>query len=380
MKSDSCEILIVGGGLAGLCVAIELAKNQFNVTVVEPKKYPRHKVCGEYISKEVLPYLQVLGLNPWNLGAVSIERFEWTHPNGKKLSAKLPLGGFGISRYTLENALFEFAKDSGVRFIFKAATQLLSPEDGVEVLLDNGLQIKAQLGIAAYGKRAALDKQLGRDFMDQKADFMAAKWHAEGDFPDDLVALHNFNGGYCGVSKVEAGKINFCFISSYKSFKKHKSIQVFTEQVLSKNRHLKELLSQTTVLFEKPLSIAQISFKNKAPIEGNWIMCGDTAGLIHPLSGNGMSMAIGSAELAVKHVTNFLKGRTSRLQLLHSYRDDWKAEFKRRLFMGRIAAFVFKSDLLSASAVNLLQYNPGMLRYFIKQTHGQLSTPERLEA
>ena len=279
-----------------------------------------------------------------------------------------------MSRYALEQALLELALSYGVQLISESAEQLESVEEGVR--LQTKLETyHGRAGIAAYGKRASLDKKLGREFINKKANFMAAKWHAIGDFPAELVALHNFPGGYCGVSKVEDDRVNFCFIATYDSFKQHKEINSFIQQVLTANPHLSKLLQESEMVFDKPLSIAQISFKDKPPVEGHWLMCGDTAGLIHPLSGNGMSMAIRSAELASKEILAFVNNETSLRNMLVGYRRAWHSEFKKRLKIGRLAARVFGSPGLSQFAVNLFKVFPSLLPYFIKQTHGRLENP-----
>ena len=90
------DIIIIGGGLAGLCNAIHLSKYGKDVLLIEKNNYPKHKVCGEYISNEVLPYLQFLDFNPFDFGAVKIENFQISTTNNKTINAKLPLGGFGI--------------------------------------------------------------------------------------------------------------------------------------------------------------------------------------------------------------------------------------------------------------------------------------------
>lgn len=372
MRTTQADVLIIGGGLAGLCAAIDLARAGYEVLLFEPKAYPRHKVCGEYISNEVLPYLKSLGFDPFDHGAVAISNFLWTHPDGRSISARLPLGGFGLSRYTAELELFNLAKAAGVSFITEAVVAIQSEPDGVTAKTSSGKLFYGQTGIGAYGKRSVLDKKLAREFIDQKANFMAAKWHARGSFDSSLVALHNFKGGYCGVSRVEEGLINFCFIATYDVFKKHKNLNEFINLELASNPALKELLDQTDMQFEQPISIAQISFKDKPPVEAHWLMCGDTAGLIHPLSGNGMSMAIRSASLAASELKAFLKGTVNRKSLMVSYENHWKSEFNKRLRMGRIAARVFASPKASSLSLQFLKLIPGLLPFFIRQTHGKL--------
>src|SRR5436190_2246438 len=114
--TPDCEydIAIIGGGLAGLAAAILLSKKGHSVAVFEKEKYPFHKVCGEYVSRESWGFLEDLGIPLSALGLPKIERLMLTATNGKSFTTKLPLGGFGLSRFQLDNSLAEVAKRSGV--------------------------------------------------------------------------------------------------------------------------------------------------------------------------------------------------------------------------------------------------------------------------
>ena len=87
-------VIIVGGGLAGLANAIHLAQSRIEVLLIEKQDYPYHKVCGEYISNEVLPYLQYLGVDIPALHPAKLTEFSLTHLSGRTLRCNLPLGGF----------------------------------------------------------------------------------------------------------------------------------------------------------------------------------------------------------------------------------------------------------------------------------------------
>ncbi|MFT5255874.1 MAG: flavin-dependent dehydrogenase, partial [Candidatus Paceibacteria bacterium] len=94
-KCKHVEVLIIGGGLAGLTAGIHLSQQGFDVLLIEKYAYPHHKVCGEYVSNEVLPYLKRLGVDPIKNGAKNISSFEISNIKGELLSTKLSLGGFG---------------------------------------------------------------------------------------------------------------------------------------------------------------------------------------------------------------------------------------------------------------------------------------------
>ena len=116
-KSSQIDVLIVGGGLAGLSSAIHLSKQNLSVLVIEKNSYPKHKVCGEYISNEVLPYLEFLDIDVFKLGAKKIDKFQLSTTKGQLISADLPLGGFGISRFCLDEALANKALENGVEIL-----------------------------------------------------------------------------------------------------------------------------------------------------------------------------------------------------------------------------------------------------------------------
>jgi len=187
-----------------------------------------------------------------------------------------------------------------------------------------------------------------------------------------LVALHNFKGGYCGLSKVEDGSINVCYITDFKSFKKHKNIKDFQKNVLCENPNLKVIFENSIDLFPKPLTISQISFANKSPVENHILMCGDTAGMIHPLCGNGMSMAISSGQIVSQLIIRYFNGIIkSRSDLESSYRKSWNREFKLRLKVGRIVSVLFKKYNFSEFMMLVLKIFPKLLPNIIKQTHGK---------
>ena len=366
------EVIVIGGGLAGLCNAIHLSKQGVRVLLIEKNEYPKHKVCGEYISNEVLPYLKYLEINPFDFGAVKIDKFELSTTTNKTISANLPLGGFGISRYKLDFVLSEKAKRNNVSILKDSVTNVNFINDCFLIETKENKQFSAKICIGSFGKRSLLDVKMERDFIQKKSPYLGVKIHAKGVFPDDLVALHNFKGGYCGVSKVENNTINLCYITSFLSFQKHNNIEDFQKNVVFKNSFLKEIFNNSTPVFEKPLSISQISFEIKKPVENHMIMCGDSAGMIHPLCGNGMSMAIQSAQIASKLVLNYLKGDIkTRKQLEKSYIRQWNKRFSLRLKAGRFIAMLFRNDKTASILLEGLKRIPILLPLIIKQTHGK---------
>ena len=375
--SSTFDVIIVGGGLAGLSSAIHLSKANLSVLVIEKNRYPKHKVCGEYISNEVLPYLKFLDIDVFSLGAKQIDKFQLSTTQSKLISSILPLGGFGISRFCLDSALASKAIETGSEILQDSVEDIQFSNDEFSVTTKSEKTFKAKIVIGAYGKRSNLDVKLNRKFMKRKSPYLAVKTHVKGDFPDDVVALHNFEGGYCGVSKVENNHINLCYITNFNAFKGYKNIEDFQQKVLYKNRYLKAVFTTTNSVFEEPLSISQISFDTKKPIDHHIIMCGDTAALIHPLCGNGMSMAIRSAQMASVLIIQYFNSETSNREALEKqYLREWNRTFKSRLKTGHVIADLFNQPRTSEVLMQGLKWFPWILPYIIKRTHGKLMTIE----
>ena len=366
------DVIIVGGGLAGLTSAIHLSTRKKRVLLIEKNEYPKHKVCGEYISNEVLPYLNSLGINPINEGAKQITKVHISTTKSNLIKGELPLGGFGMSRYFLDNLLVKKAHLNGVQILKDTVDSIHFKKDSFTITTKSSGVFQSKITIGAFGKRSSLDQKMKRKFIQKKSPYLAVKIHVKGVFPENLVALHNFKGGYCGVSKVEDNAINVCYITEYRSFKKHKNITDFQEQVVLKNKHLRKIFKETSPVFEKPLTISQVSFQTKNPVEDHVIMCGDTAGMIHPLCGNGMGMAISSAQLASIRILQFLNGEIkTREGLEKQYLRDWNKEFKIRLKAGHFIAWLFRNQTISQIAYSILKRIPSLLPKMIKFTHGK---------
>jgi len=371
-QSKHYDIVIIGGGLAGLTNAIHLSKGGLSVVLVEKNEWPHHRVCGEYVSNEVLPYLQYLGVHPQELGATSISNMVLSSPDGRLTQSKLQLGGFGLSRFKLDHALMEEAKRAGCQIKIDTAESVQFQDNAFNIQLRGGDELTSTFVIGAHGKRSKIDKALHRSFVDARSPFIGIKYHMSGDFPTDVVGLHTFPGGYCGVSKVENDLINVCYLTNYDVFKTYKNIDDFEEAALFKNKHLKELLSSFTSAFDQPLTIAQISFSKKPLIENHILMSGDSAGMIHPLCGNGMGMAIHSAFLLSNTILSHYKGQLTSLAAVEkSYRQKWNSAFQHRLRVGHMLNRVVQNERLLTSGIYLAKLFPGLLRKIIKQTHGQ---------
>ncbi|RZJ27641.1 MAG: FAD-dependent oxidoreductase, partial [Flavobacterium sp.] len=224
--------------------------------------------------------------------------------------------------------------------------------------------------LGAFGKRSNLDKKLDREFISHPSPWLAVKNHYLADFPADTVGLHNFDGGYCGLSKTESGAVNVCYLASFESFKRFKNVVDFQNEVLCKNRHLDAFFASAQPVFETPLTISQISFEDKPLIGNHILMLGDAAGLIHPLCGNGMAMAMHSAKIASESIIaqsdNF-----NRNLLEKQYARAWYAHFNTRMRSGRMLSKALLHPKLSRMLLGTVKTFPSLLPKIVSMTHGK---------
>lgn len=364
------KVIIIGGGIAGLLAAIQLQTKDIPCLVIEKKRYPFHRVCGEYISNEAKPFLRNLNIYPEEFNPPFISKLQLSSSSGASTLMPLDLGGFGISRFAFDHFLFQSATEVGVQFLFEEVSEVSFTENQFRVTVRDK-ELLADIVICAHGKRSLLDIKLQRKFITKRSPFVGVKYHIKTDHPTDVIGLHNFTGGYCGISNVETGVTNLCYLASSKELKKNGTIEALEKNVLFKNPLLKSIFLNSEFLFEKPEVISEISFATKTPIEDHMIMIGDAAGMITPLCGNGMAMAIHSSKIACEWTVKFLHNKIDREKLERGYANEWGFQFKSRLQTGRwVQQLLFGTPFASEISTRLISKVAPLRNFIIQQTHG----------
>ena len=371
------DLAIIGGGLGGLALGIQSAKAGYKTILFEKERYPFHKVCGEYVSLESWNFLEDLGVPLSQMNLPIINRLLVTAPNGKELEKDLPLGGFGISRYKLDSMLAQIARENGVNVIESTKIEEVKFDNEI-FTLQSGAELRCQSRIVAgaFGKRSNLDVKWKRKFILQKQNklnnYIAVKYHIKINWPADLIALHNFKNGYCGISQIEDGEYCLCYLTTAKNLElSGNSIQQMEKQILHENPHLKRIFSEASMLYPSPVTISHISFSKKTQVHNHILMIGDAAGMITPLCGNGMSMALHGSKIAFEQIHLFLQNRIPRWQMEQDYEKAWQQHFAARLKTGRFIQKFFGSPVLSGMLISVLKPVPAITTRLINATHGQ---------
>lgn len=370
------DTAIIGGGLAGLNLSILLQRLGHSVILFEKETYPFHKVCGEYISLESWNFLaNEIGVPLENINVPIIKKLWVTSPDGTSLKSDLDLGAFGISRYKLDFILKEIAEIAGVKILEDCKAEDIIFNKNIFNVKTNKGDFKAKVCAGSWGKRSNFDVKWKRSFIGKSSsrlnNYVGIKYHVKMDFPNDVIALHNFKDGYCGMSKIEDDKYCVCYLTKASNIKNAGSIEKAEKEILSQNPHLKKVFENMVHCYDAPLSISQVSFSKKNAVENNVLMLGDAAGMITPLCGNGMSMAMHGAKTASISISAFLNSTITRNEMEKNYTAQWKQNFATRLATGKLVQYLFGKKTATNLLVNLMKRSNFLTKKIIGLTHGK---------
>ena len=374
---NTFDIAIIGGGLAGLSLSIQCADAGYKTVLFEKEAYPFHKVCGEYISNESLPFLNSLGLPLASWDLPTITDLKISAPNGNSYDFKLPLGGFGVSRFKLDESLYHIAISKGVTVQINTKVQdLFFENNGFKIKTDEGA-FYSIIAAGSFGKRSNLDIHLERPFVKAKPNalnnFIGVKYHIRYPHLRNQIALHNFSNGYCGIEEIENGVCCLCYLTTAENLRKTgNTIQQLEEKILWKNPLLKEIFQNAEFIYKKPLTISQISFQKKSQVQNHLLCVGDAAGMITPLCGNGMSMALHGSKIAFQNIDRYFKKGQDRLALETNYEQEWNQHFAKRIFVGRTIQKLFGNEKLTNYFLQFMQHFPKLSNKLINATHGKV--------
>jgi flavin-dependent dehydrogenase len=371
LSSLTCEIAVIGGGLAGCCAAISLARAGRDVALFESGPLPRHRVCGEFLSPESRVTLQRLGVMA-EIEAAGARPVGHASFSCGGQSADFALGsaaGIALSRFALDPLLWNAAASAGARTFLETKIRHLESDGEGFAFRAGDRKWHAHAVILATGRGGAPKAGTKARFCGIKAHFAGAKLET------GVVEMHLFKGGYCGMVRVEGEATNACLLVDYAQLPKG-SPAAFWELLLSQNAGLRERLGDATRLTDWQTT-ANVGFETFRPVgEGEaeksgvprGVLCaGDAAGYIHPLTGDGMAMALRAGELA---------GTVARLQLDNAeaarlYRAAWEREFAPRLALAaRIHPLAVRPQW-AKPLLPALRYFPVVRSAMVRGTRGR---------
>jgi flavin-dependent dehydrogenase len=379
------KITIVGAGPAGSSLAIRLASAGFGVTLIERERFPRHKLCGEFISPECLRRFRELGVpgEMLDAGGRRIAETRFYAMNGR--NAVVPSGWLGsgefalsLSRAEMDLRLLERARASGVDV--RDGTSVTGVEkDGSRIV---GLTVRdtdgtvtrseADIFIDATGRTAVLSKLLARSDTEKKLktlkpSIIGFKAHVRNaDIHPDRCEIYSFPGGYGGLSPIENGLANHCFMVKAERVRKMNgdADRIIRELIFQNARASQTLLNAEPV--NRWLSVAVTGFGGRETfIADNGFAVGDAAAFIDPFTGSGMLMALESAELLAKCIVEH-DSETSRITA--EYKQLHAEKFRRRLAFCRLLRHAAFRPVIGTFAVSALSASGAFRRIVARFT------------
>jgi flavin-dependent dehydrogenase len=361
------DLIIIGAGLSGLSTALRCKSEDVSVLVLEKGDLPRHKVCGEYLSAEVLPLLESWGMNLSERPRVT--RAMLSAPNGQHREIQLPLGGVGVSRYFLDESLHQLARQCGIDVHVREGVKKVRKEGSrrfkVETKSNN---YAARWVVSCHGK--AVGRHISTTTDSKRERYIGVKQYYAMDFPDDLVALHSFRGGYGGAVLVENGWVDMAFMLNQSLFTRYRNIDKVMRSVLYNNPWMKKLLTDGKPKWEQPMAVSNFILGRKPDNNGGALTAGDAYAMIPPASGNGMAMAIISGAMMGKQLQEAVRKNLSMEEVHKAYAREWKHFFKRRLWWGRHVQRFMEHPRAANVAMQIIKRSDALLRQTIRQTHG----------
>lgn len=323
------DAAVIGGGVAGSSMAAALAGMGWSTVLIDQDTYPRHKVCGEFLSPESLDSLSVLGLLPLlqPLQPSAMRTVRLTAANEWSLDIPLPGTALGISRFALDHALQHAAQERGAELISGTAVISIGSRNGEGHRLElRGRSVRqiveARAVIGAWGRRPRTGLAPAASVLHQS--YVGVKAHYSGMELGDRVELYLFPGGYLGIAPIEGNRHNVAALMTREAFyHAGKSVQNAIEWAAERNPALQRRLVGGMPLAETRAAVYPIAISRKPTAWGQVPLIGDAAVMIPPLCGDGMAVALRTVVLCSRWADEFLRGSLGL--------DEWRQQYTRAL-------------------------------------------------
>lgn len=360
------DVAIIGAGPAGSTLAALLARKGVRVAVYDRDTFPRDKLCGEFLSYDALPVLDALGVTE-AIDAADAPRITRCRIVGARTyEFALPHAARGVSRLFLDDLLLRTAERNGA-----------IRRDGVAV--DDLRELNARVLVGAWGRWGRFDRQLNRGFVRDRShrNFGFKRHYVSNEqraTSDEAIELYSFRRGYLGVNAVEGNVTNICGLVHASRLGGHKGRwDAFVETIRAEEPELDALFTRHRPAQDHFLSSEPVIFRARSAVEGGVFMIGDASGMIDPLTGNGMAMAIQSALLAAPFILRALGGE----RVEDDYRRAHRAFFASRIAWSRRAAFLLSRPRLLDALLTAIE-TPKFGELFLRRTRAQRADVERL--
>ena len=393
MKRDNIikKILVVGAGPAGASLAIRLARKNFEVVLVEREKFPRQKLCGEFISPECFAHFEDLSVSAemFSVGGDLIAETRFYSQSGKNISVSSDLffgskgsGALSISRAAMDFQLLEKAKSLGVKVLEETqAAGLLTENEkvlGIKARFENRetAEICADLIVDATGRANVLGKLIGKTkfkssrFKVQGSKLVGFKAHLENvNLEKGVCEIYFFRGGYGGLSFVENGLANHCFLMKAEAVKNlgGDANEIVKKLIFENERAFQTMKDAKPVFDWLAVSVDGFGAKNLILAE-NLLSVGDAAAFIDPFTGSGMLMAFESSKILAQSVW---ENENSFAEIARQYSERHHKNFRKRLRICAIMRRAAFAPRLADWIIPILSLNKKTIEFLARTTRPQ---------
>jgi 2-polyprenyl-6-methoxyphenol hydroxylase-like FAD-dependent oxidoreductase len=347
--SPGKPITIVGGGLAGLTLGIGLRQRGVPVTIWEAGRYPRHRVCGEFISGNGQAVLARLGLlaRIHEAGAVPARTAMFSCGSSRSAVRTLAAPALCLSRHALDALLAEMFQQAGGELRANARWTSADEREGL---------------VRASGRRTHPAEKSPRWF--------GVKAHVPRGHPMNLEAdleMHVSRDGYIGVNRIGNGVVNVCGLFRVRGeSRRPESRQDWLRG--EPGSLLRERLGAAEFDPDSFCSVAGLQLKPQRATERTECCIGDTLTMTPPVTGNGMSMAFESVEMAVEPLTEYSGGRLAWADARQQIARRCDTAFGRRLAWARLLQWMMMTPALQGRVGLVLLRSERLWRFMFAQT------------
>lgn len=325
----TCNLIVIGGGPAGTSAAITAARAGVHVVLVEKGAYPRHKVCGEFISGESVQLLNSLLANALETRSLlsHVPRINGVRLflDGRTVNVPVDPPAVSLARFDMDAALWQAAASAGVDA--RSGTTVNSVQGrGPFHIQTNAEDISARAVINTTGRWSNLFEKPTAALSNGTAPkWIGLKAHFAETSPAPTTDLYFFDGGYCGMQPVgledepATSRIVVCTMV-------RADVATRLEDVFPQEPRLQER-SRKWKLLSEPISTAPLIFRQPNPEKGGVLFAGDAAGFVDPFVGDGISLALRSGALATESLLGFLRGQATLEEATAQYRWDYEDRF-----------------------------------------------------
>lgn len=353
------DLIIIGGGPAGAAAAITAARHGARVLLLEKGRFPRHKVCGEFISSESLalvhsllcPEIALLEQAP-RINAARI------FLDGRQLRASVHPPAASISRFDLDLALWRAAEKTAAQTRLQTTVQRISGNGPFQVETAHGT-LPARSVIHAAGRWSSLSP---RRPAGDRHKWLGIKAHFCELNPPSSVDLYFFPGGYCGVQPVGFNRVNVSAMVRSDAATSLTGVFELHPQLQAR--------SQAWEAGTDPVSTSPLLFSRPEPLRDSVLLVGDAAGFVDPFVGDGIALALRSGAAAAQSLLPFWRGEISLPVAALDYRQTYQLAFL-PIFRnaGRLRRLLRLPAPLRAPFVRLLE-RTGLPHFVVRRTRG----------